>query len=66
MHINNQETENKTASISPIEKDGINGRGGDEETNNGKKDKKKIHISEKRNCKTVEQKKNEKKSAKKD
>lgn len=56
MHINNQETENKTAFIPPIEKDGINGRGGDEETNNGKKEKK-IHLLEKKNCKTVEQKK---------
>lgn len=44
MHINNQETENKTAFIPPIEKDGINGRGGDEETNNGKKEKKNTYI----------------------
>lgn len=57
MHINNQETENKTAFIPPTEKYGINGRGEDEETNNGKKDEKKIHILEKKNCKTVEQKK---------
>lgn len=43
MHINNQETKNKSTSIPSIEKDGINGRGGDEETNNGKKEEK-IHI----------------------
>lgn len=57
MHINNQETENKSAFIPPpVEKDGINGRRGDEETNNGKTEKK-ILILEKKNCKTVEQKK---------